>query len=87
MHPHQASSNQQASRIEICKQCIFVACDFSKINKCDINTLVCTKDNNKNIIEKTSNPAETCPMGFWEIANATHTTHVQSSGKSCGCGK
>lgn len=72
-------------RLDICKQCIFISCNGNNTNKCDINAMICTKDN-ENIIIKTNDATSTCKMDYWSLSNKTLDGYVPS-GKGCGCGR
>lgn len=79
-------------RLNTCRNCIYSACNDNGnlSNKCNIDTLVCTKDknllgNNKSVVSKANNLNDTCPMGYWDFTNATKTVYIKSSGcKTCG---
>lgn len=79
--------NQENMKLNICSACIYSACNGNQSNKCNVNEMTCTQDNNQLVIAKANNVNETCPMSFWDITKSTHTSHAQSSGKSCGCGR
>lgn len=85
--PVYSPQQQQELRREICAKCIYSACNNNQTDKCSIDSMVCTQDNNKLIIVKTQNMNETCPMSFWDLTNATRLTYKPSAGKGCGCGK
>lgn len=82
------SPQEQANlRLEICKKCTFSACNGNQTNKCNVDEMICTQDNNQLVILKTQNMNSVCPMKFWDLTNATKTTYAPSPGKGCGCGK
>lgn len=84
--PAYTDNEKRAMRLRICSMCVFSACNNSQANKCDINTMVCTKtDPMQNIVAKTSNIASTCPMSYWTNTNKTLDNYVPSPG--CACNK
>lgn len=72
-------------RLRICKQCVFASCNNNNMNTCDVNSLVCVKSSNQNIIVKTNDLAQKCPMNYWALTNKTLDDYIPSPG--CGCRK
>lgn len=83
--PFFTDEQKREMRLNICKLCIFSHCNGNQANKCEVDSLVCGKDNDKNIIAKTSNVSEACPMDFWSQTNGETISWPTRSG--CGCGK
>lgn len=83
--PVYSQEEQRRIRLDICKLCPASACNSNFANKCQINDLVCTKDNNKLVVIKSQNLTEKCPLNSWDMALKTKTIIVPSKG--CGCGK
>lgn len=71
-------------RLKICERCIYSSCNGNLSNKCNINELVCTRDNNISILNKTSNISNTCPLQYWAFTNSKRPIAFRSYG--CGCG-
>lgn len=81
--PVYSQEEKRKIRLNVCKLCPFSQCNGNESNKCNVKDLVCVKDNDKNIVMKTSDLKEKCPLDKWNISNATKFIEV----KGCGCGK
>lgn len=71
-------------RLNTCKMCTFSACNGNQSNKCNIDTLTCTRTG-ENIIVKTNDIAQTCPLKYWVYTNAKIPVFVRPN-SGCGCG-
>lgn len=81
--PIYSQEEQRALRFKTCQSCTLSACNGNQSNKCNVDSLVCTLDN-QNIRIKAFNLSNKCARGFWDNTNATKSVYVAPS---CGCGK
>lgn len=75
-------AQKREMRLSICRQCIFTSCNGNAMNTCNIETTICTK-NNQSLIPLTENLANDCPINAWSETNKTLDGYVPDPG--CGC--
>lgn len=80
--PVYSQEEQKSIRLSTCKGCILAKCNGNESNKCNINSLVCTLDNQL-IVQKANNVNSVCKKGYWDSTNATKQIKVTTG---CGCG-
>lgn len=80
--PIYSQEQQRQIRLDTCTKCILAKCNGNESNKCNINSLVCSLDN-QSIITKTNNLSSVCKKGYWDTTNATKKIQVSTG---CGCG-